>query len=401
MRIRIAVLTLLALLAAGCTAAAGPEPQGSPPTDRASAGDPRDLAGVCPARVVIQAAWYPTADLATPFQLFAADWTIDAARKRVSGSLVTGGKDTGVDLEFRSGGPATGFQTGPAVLYADRAVTLAYANLDEVIGLSATQPVQSVFAPLNGDPQVLIWDRTALPGIDGIVDLGRTDVPVLHSANAGAVFGYLVGSGILRARQLDASYDGSPSRFVAARGKVAVQGYATNEPYIYEHLPAWGRPVSYQLVQETGYPNYADLLVIRTGDRERLAPCLRRLVPVLQQAQVDFMAAPRPALDRIVKAVAAFRSGFAYDRGNADFGACQLRDLGLVANTRAGTLGAVEPDKVDRMLDIVRPLLAAQRRPVRAGLTAADVATNDFLDPALGLPATTFRIPTCPPRRSW
>jgi hypothetical protein len=142
------------------------------------------------------------------------------------------------------------------------------------------------------------------------------------------------------------------------------------------------------------------MLVIRSGDRERLAPCLRRLVPVLQRAQAEFMAAPGPALDRIVKAMAAFRAGFSYDRGNAGFGACQLRDLGLVSATRAGTLGAVEQDKVDRMLDLIRPLLAAQRRPARAGLTAADVATNDFIDPRIGLP-TTFRTPRCEARRSW
>lgn len=397
---RAAPVIVAAVLLAGCTGAGPPQQGGAPPTERASAGEARDLAGVCPATVVVQAAWYPTADLATPFQLFSADWRIDAARKRVSGSLVSGGQDTGVDLEFRSGGPATGFQTGPAVLHADRAVTLAFANLDEIIAASATQPVQSVFAPLNGDPQVLIWDRRTLPEVDGIVDIGQTDVPVLHSANAGAVFGYLTGSGILRASQLDASYDGSPSRFVAARGKVVVQGYATNEPYIYEHIPAWGRPVSYQLIQETGYPNYADMLVIRSADRERLAPCLHRLVPILQRAQAEFMAAPSAALDRIVKAMGAFRAGFVYDRGNAEFGACQLRDLGLVSATRAGTLGAVEQDKVDRMLDVVRPLLAAQRRPARSGLTAADVATNDFVDPRIGLP-TTFRTPRCETRRSW
>jgi hypothetical protein len=393
-------MILATALLAGCTGTGSP-PQGAPPTDRVAAGDQRDLAGVCPSTVVIQAAWYPTADLATPFQLFAADRSIDAARKVVSGSLVSGGKDTGVDLEFRSGGPATGFQTGPAVLYADRAVTLAYANLDEIIGASATQPVRSVFAPLNGDPQVLIWDRGSLPTVDGILDIGQTDVPVLHSANAGAVFGYLTGSGILRASQLDGSYDGSPSRFVAARGKVVVQGYATNEPYVYEHLPAWGRPVAYQLIQETGYPNYADMLTVRAGDLDRLAPCLRKLVPILQRAQIDFMAAPSAALERIVDAVAAFRAGFVYDRGNAEFGACQLRDLGLVSNTRDGPLGAVEADKVDRMLDLVRPLLAAQHRPVKPGLTGADVATNDFVDARLTLPAATFRTPRCAARRSW
>ena len=390
-----ALLAALALLLSGCSG--GSSRQGAA-VDRAAAGDPLELAGSCPARIVVQAAWYPTADLAVPFQLLAGDWSIDANRKRVSGSLVASGKDTGVDLEFRSGGPATGFQTAPAVMYADRSVTLGFTNIDEILGLSAEHPMQAVIAPLNGDPQVLIWDPRTHPEFTGIADIGQTNTPIVHSANATTVFGYLTGSGILRARQLDASYDGSPSRFVASGGRVVVQGYATNEPYVYEHLPSWRRPVTYQLIQETGYPNYANVLAVRSGDRERLTPCLRKLVPILQQAQIDFMAEPSAVLDRMVKAVDAFRAGFTYGRANADFGVCQLRDLGLVSNTIAGVLGGFDPNKIDRMVDIVRPLLAAQRRPVRSGLTAADIATNDFVDPAKKLPATSSRSPACETR---
>ena len=102
-RRRAAALAAALALLAGCSGGGTDDPGGTAsPPDRAAAGDARDLAGVCPAKVVVQAAWFPTADLATPFQLFAADWSIDAARKRVSGSLVSAGRDPGVDLEFRS-----------------------------------------------------------------------------------------------------------------------------------------------------------------------------------------------------------------------------------------------------------------------------------------------------------
>ena len=262
-----AVVLVAAVLTAGCSAGAAGE-GGSVPA--AAAADPIRLAGVCPARIVVQGGWYPTADIALPFQLLGGDWSVDANRKRVSGSLVTDGRDTGVDVEFRSGGAATGFQTGPAVAYQDRAVTLAFTNLDEMIGVSAKLPMTAVIAPLNGDPQVLIWDPKTYPNFGSVQDIGQTDTPVVYSANASTVFGYLTGTGILRASQLDASYDGSPSRFVAARGRVVVQGYATNEPHLYEALPAWGRPVRYALIQDTGYPNYAGMLAVRTGDRGRL-----------------------------------------------------------------------------------------------------------------------------------
>ena len=379
-----AVVLVAAVLTAGCSAASTGTQRSAP---AAAAGDPVRLAGVCPGRIVVQGGWYPTADIALPFQLLGADWKVDATRKRLSGSLVADGRDTGVDVEFRSGGPATGFQTGPAVAYTDRAVTLAFTNLDEMIGVSAKLPMQAVIAPLNGEPQVLIWDPVTYPTFGSVQDIGQTDTRVVYSANASTVFGYLTGTGILRASQLDASYDGSPSRFVAARGKVVVQGYATNEPHLYEALPAWGRPVRYALIQDTGYPNYAGMLAVRTGDRGRLDGCLRRLVPILQRAQVAFLADPGPALDRIVRAVAAFRAGFSYDRATAEYGACQLAGLGLVSNPIDGVAGSVDVSKVRRMLAITTPVLTANRTPPRPGLTPTDLVTTDYLDRGLSLPA--------------
>jgi hypothetical protein len=65
------------------------------------------------------------------------------------------------------------------------------------------------------------------PRVATISDIGQTDTPVLYYQTA-TFMAYLLGSGILRASQVDASYDGTPSRFAADGGKDAVQGYATN-----------------------------------------------------------------------------------------------------------------------------------------------------------------------------
>lgn len=373
------LLALAAALAAGCSSA------GSTEQDQAVART-GTLAGVCPEKVVVQAAWYPTADVAVPFQLLGPDWSVDAKRQRVSGSLVDGGQDTGVDLEFRSGGPATGFQTAPAVAYADDDVTLAFTNIDELVGVSGSQPMTAVLAPLNGDPQVLIWDPATHPEFNIVQDVGQTDTKVVHSGNARTVFGYLTGSGILRSSQLDASYDGSPSRFVAAGGRDVVQGYATNEPHVYESLPQWGRPVRYGLVQDTGYPNYANVLAVRSGDRDRLAGCLGRLVPMLQRGLVAFMADPRPALQKIVSSVAAFKAGFVYDQSAAVYGVCQLRTLGLVSDSIDGVAGGFDRTKLQRMIDITRPVLATTGVEVADDLSAADLATAEHLDRTVSLP---------------
>jgi hypothetical protein len=185
---------------------------------------------------------------------------------------------------------------------------------------------------------------------------------------------------------VDASYDGSPSAFVASRGQIAVQGYATNEPYTLAHeVPAWGKPVAYQLVYDTGYPNYANILAVRTDKRDALDACLHRLVPMLQQAQVDFITNPTTAIDRIVKVNNAYHGGFVYSRGNALFAVRQMRSLGIVSNGGDQTLGNFDTGRLDRLLHIVAPIFAGQHKPIPAGLGPAQVATNAYIDPAIGL----------------
>jgi len=119
-----------------------------------------------------------------------------------------------------------------------------------------------------------------LPAMVSAYERLFADARVLYFQGA-TYMDYLLGSGILRRRQVDGSYDGSPSAFVASGGQIAVQAYATNEPYTYQHeITAWGKPVAYQLVYDTGYPNYANVLAVRADRQAALARCLARLVPL-------------------------------------------------------------------------------------------------------------------------
>ena len=393
-----AIAAAVALTLAGCSG--GDEDTAAPAAPAAVAGSSIDLkAAGCPGTVVVQGGWFQTMDIGVPFQLLGDDYKVDAGRKRVSGSLVVDGKDTGVDIEFRAGGPAVGFQNGPAVAAQDPSITLVFANLDEIIAGWAKAPMRAVVAPMNGDPQAIIYDPARHPDWNTIADIGQTDTKVLYSNNARAPFAYLVGSGILRPGQVAASYDGSPSQFVAAQGRIAVQGYATNEVGVYESLPQWHKPVGYFLVQDSGYPNYAGVLAIRPADEKRLAPCLKQLVPVFQQAQIDMMADPGPAEQKIVRSVADFRSIFQYSAQNAQFGLCQISKESLVSNPPTGPLGTMEPGKVRRVVDVLRPILTAQKTEVPADLTADKLATNEYLDSSKRLPsAAPSWASSCPSR---
>jgi len=371
----------VALLASGCSSASGSDTSQAP----AAANATLNLKGVCPDPVVVQSSWFPQAEHAAVYQLLGAGYRVDAAHKRVVGPLTVGGKSTGVRLEVRAGGPAVGNQTAAALMYQDPSITLGMANPDQIIQLSKDQPVVGVVAPLELDPQILLWDPKAHPDWHTIADIGQTDAKVLYF-QGNTYMDYLLGSGILRKRQVDGSYDGSPSAFVASGGTIAVQAYATNEPYLYQHeIKAWGKPVAYALVYDTGYPNYANVLAVRTDKKPQLAGCLKRLVPMVQQAQADFMAKPAPTIDLLVKLAGAYQGGFIYSRGNAEFAAQQMQKLGIVANGPDHTLGNFDPARLQRLISIVGPISAGQRKPIKAGLAPAEVGTNEFIDPTIGL----------------
>ena len=246
-----------------------------------------------------------------------------------------------------------------------------------MLGWAQGIPTVGVLAPFYVDPVVYIWDKKLHPDFNSIQDIGQTDTTVytFRSANSD----YLTGSGILRASQLDYSYDGSPSLFMAKPASV-VGGFSTNEPFIYRSL---GRDVDYAYVADTGYPNYRNAWTVRSDQQLKLAPCLRRLVPMMQRAMIEFMAKPGPALARIVQLNTQYKTSFPYPMAQAEYGVQVMKSDGLVADPRSGGFGAFDPARNRRMVDILRPIYTAQRQNVPADLTGDALATNQYLDPSI------------------
>ena len=80
------------------------------------------------------------------------------------------------------------------------------------------------------------------------------------------------------------------------REPLYIRRRCTNEPWSWaQQVPQWGKPLAYQLVNDTGYPNYANVLAIRPADRGRLDECLHRLMPLIQS-----VSAPRRTPSRVV-----------------------------------------------------------------------------------------------------
>ncbi len=376
-----ALLVAAALVTAGCSAA--PERvqgQQASPAAPGSVG----LAGVCPATVVVQSNWWPQAEDGALYRLLGGELTVDRGRKRVSGHLVADGVDSGVRLEVRSGGPANGFVPAISVLYSDPEVLLGTADADQIAQVSGRQRVKAVVAPLDRSPVVLMFDPVQHPDFKSIPDIGRTDTRVLYFQGA-TYMDYLTGAGILKKSQVDAGYTGTPDRWVASGGGIVQQGFLTNEPFAYEReLPAWDRKVGWLLVADSGYPVYPETLTVRADREHRLAPCLRKLVPVIQRSIAGYLADPGATNGLIVRLARDF-AAFPYSPQRAAYAVRVMRENKIVGNGSNETLGDFDLPRLRRLLEIVRPVFARSGQPLPAGLTPDDLATNAYIDATVRL----------------
>jgi hypothetical protein len=384
-RLVLAAVAVLALVAAGCGGGGDDEGTTQTPAATAPAGDAVNLAEVCPNPIVIQTDWDPESEYGVYYHLLGPNPKIDTKKKLVSGPLVAGGKDTGVRLEVRTGGPSIGFEPVSSQMYKDPAITLGQVSTDEAIRFSAKQATLAVMAPMEISPFMIMWDPVQYPQFNTIADIGKTDTKVLYF-EGDTYMAFLTGTGVLKKSQVDGSYDGKPGNFVAADGKVAQAGFATSEPYIYEHeVRQWGKPVKYALVNEAGYPFYPQALSIRAADKAKLAPCLKKLVPIVQRAQVDYLANPAETNKLVLDLVKQYNDGWVYTEGLANYAIEKMRS-DFVKNGSDQTLGNFDNARLQRMIDIVTPIFTAQNQPPKSGLKPEDIATNEFIDSSIGVP---------------
>jgi hypothetical protein len=342
------------------------------------------LAGVCPKTVVVQVDWEPEAEHGPLYHLVGPGYSVDADKKRVTGPLVIGGKDTGVDIQVRAGGSAIGYQSVPSQMYVDKSITLGTVTTDVAISASAKQPVTAVAALMKKSPQVLMWDPATHPDWKSIADIGKTNAKVVY-VNGSTYASLLVSKGLIKKSQLDGSYDGAPARFVANPG-IAQQGFATAEPYIYQHeVAAWKKPIKYQLLSDVGFNVYPESLSVRSGDLTSLSPCLKKLVPILQQSAADFAAEPSATVKLISDLVQQYNTGWVYSEGTGAFAAKQMVELGILGNESDGSVGGFDMKRVASILKTFTPLVEQSGAKVKPGLTPQDLATGEFIDPSIGL----------------
>jgi hypothetical protein len=345
-----------------------------------------DLAGVCPEVVTIQTDWNPEAEHGWIYQMIGEDPTIDAGGVRVRGPLVaSGGAETGVDIEIRSGGPAIGFQTVTSQLYQDDDILLGYVYTDEGIQNSAEFPTVAIMAGLENNPQMIMWDPATYPDVETIEDIGEAGILVRYFGGA-AYMDYFTQSGILSPDQVDGSYDGTPALFVADEGASAQQGFGSAEPYVYENeVPDWGKPVAYAYINDAGWENYAESIATKPENIETYGDCFEKLVPIIQQSAVDYINDPAETNALIIEAVETFDNGWVYTEGVADYAVQTMLDDGLIGNGPDDTIGNFDMDRVNGLIEKAIPVYEALGQSPKEGVTAEDIVTNEFIDDSIGL----------------
>ncbi|GMA32684.1 hypothetical protein [Litorihabitans aurantiacus] len=382
----LAVALVLSACAAGDGGGAAPDDGPAPGATPAEPGSVLDLAAVCPATVVMQQDWQPQAEHGGMYELVGDDYAVDTDAKAVTGSLVAQGVDTGVEIEVRSGGPNVGFQRVSDLMHLDTDILIGAVNTDQAISAAAAgRPVVALTSQMTLSPQIYMWDPATYPDATTIADVAATGATIVTSGEV--VPTLLAEQGIVSRDQVDASYEGTPQRFVTDPS-IIQQGFGTNEPYVYENdLPQWDEPVAYQYLHELGYSIYPEPITVREADVTAQADCLERLVPILQRSQLDFLAEPERTNALIVDLVEQFQTSWTYSPEVGEYSvATQLREGIVTDDPASGVFGQIDGERIAATVETFTGLLT-QTGALDEGVVVdpESLYTNQFIDTSISM----------------
>jgi hypothetical protein len=340
----------------------------------ASAGD----LSQCPNPIVMQTDWFPEPEHGALYNLTAGEGSVDPESGVFTGPLAA---DPSITVEIRAGGPYIGSQPTVSLMYSDDSIFLGYVNTDEQIATFAETPTIAVMAPLEKNPQILMFDPDTYD-FASFSDIGDSGA-VVNVFPGQFYTEYLVGTGQLNADQIDPSYDGGPTRFINEDGALVQQGFATQEPYNYENsFEDWGKPVDFLLIHDSGYEIYQGSLGIRPDKLDDAArECLTAFIPLVQQSAVDFQEDPGATNTAILQAVTDLNSFWVLSEESVANSVAMMDSLGVVANGNNDTIGDFDLDRINTIIEQVSGIDAFN---VPDGLTAEDIVTNQFIDPSIG-----------------
>jgi hypothetical protein len=334
-----------------------------------------DLSGVCPADLVLQLDWFPEAEYGVYFSLIGDKGTLDAKKGTYKGPLL----DTGVNLEVRAGGPFIGQETVQSLMFQDNAINLGLVHTDDAVRFSKKLPVVSVVAPLEHSPLALVWD-TSKHDFKSFEDIGKSGAKILVFTKAVNYVPFLIKKGLVPDSSFDDSFDGSYTRFVADNSLVQ-QAFVTETPYrLKNEIKAYGKDVGQILVSDSGYDPYLSSLAVKKDSLEKMTPCLKKLVPIIQQAQVDYLASPESTNKVMVDVVTGMKSFWTLSMEGLAFGNAKMKEFKIVSNGDDNTLGNFDTARVQKVIDDFHDVFGTGVDTADSAVKPEDITTNAFID---------------------
>ncbi|CUH63655.1 hypothetical protein TG4357_00808 [Thalassovita gelatinovora] len=347
------------------------------------------LADVCPSPLIIQKDWLAQAEQGPIYQM------IGAGGEMVSGQYTGPLGSTGIDLTILEGGGGIGLgdgETAYSALFTGNSKAgvmphLGYQELDNAFIFSKRFPVTGIFAPLDAAPTSLFWDEATYPdGFSSIEDLAAlegTDAKIYVSTIKRTFGLYLAENGVPSDLFVE-GYRGDLENFVTNNGAWLNQGFVTSEPYKLENGMNWAKPINALLINDLGYGNYTGMLSVATSRMDELSPCFEKLVPIMQQATVDYAKDPTEVNQLILEFLDA---GMAVGWWTSTpelmtYASETMVDLGILGNGSNETIGDFDMDRVASILEIVAPQFDERADPE---VTPGMIVTNKFIDPSIGL----------------
>lgn len=322
---------------------------------------------VCPPKLVIQTDWFPELEHGGTYQLIGPDGTANKDTVSYSGPVqeqyAVGGLE---EIEIKT----VSFDKTNSSILLDGEADMAYITMSDIIKDSAAVPLVAVAKTLDKDPQMVMWDPEQ-NDIQSPEDIAGTGTSVLHFPGT-AYIDFMIGQGFMTEDQSNPSYDGSDAAWVAESGNLIQQGFATNEVYKYENEIAWKdgapAPVDFYTVEDLGFDNYPATIAMMQDKAAELSDCLAVLVPVMQQAWIDFFDDPKPITDAMIDINVAYDGFWSLSEGLNTAGMELVESGGFAENSPDGTYCSFDEEKVQNLYDILAPIYEEQGTEIAASI---------------------------------
>ena len=325
--------------------------------------------------MVLQTDWFPEAEYGAYFSLIGNKGTLNVKKGAYKGPL---GK-TGVNLEIRAGGPFIGQQTVQSLMYQDDSITLGLVHTDDAVRFSKRLPTVSVVAPLEHSPLAVVWDP-AKHNFKSWKEVGESGAKILVFTKAVNYVPFLIKKGTVPESSFDDSFDGSYSRFVGDTSLLQ-QAFVTETPYrLKNEIKEYGRDVGVLLVSKSGYDPYLSSLAVKKGKLNELSGCLARLVPIVQQAQIDFLKNPTATNKVMVDVVTKMKTFWTLSMAGLADGVAKMKQFKIVSNGNDKTLGNMVPKRVQQVIDDFHTTFGDDVKTADPNVKPDSIMTNKFVD---------------------